>query len=129
MTLNPYSIKNQAANSLLRNNSAHTFLVKENRYPKVNLKPLRESEIACNNEFDCIGRNSINKLRIDNNSGIEDDFNKNDIFGITLTKNDNFVVSEENDVLKNSLSFGKKWSIQHSLQTNPSEFETDKFKI
>lgn len=44
-------------------------------------------------------------------------YNK-EIFGITLTRNDNFIVNDEDDTLKNCLSFGKGSAIQSRIQSS-----------
>lgn len=38
-----------------------------------------------------------------------------------MTRNDNFIINNENDLLKNSLSFGKNSSIQSSIKPDPKE--------
>lgn len=120
----------------MRNNSAHNVTI-ANKLPLIH-QSLRRSEIEPEFGLDqenkyrskgkvhTIQKNSKRDFINDendiqshdlslNNHSINKSYHKNEIFGITLTRNDNFIVSDDDDILKNSLSFGKRSSVQQRL--------------
>lgn len=123
----------------MRNNSAHNVLLQSaNKLPLIH-QSLRRSEIEPEFGFDQETKSNRSKGKVHtihknskrdfindendfqshdlalNNHSINKSYHKNEIFGITLTRNDNFIVSDDDDTLKNSLSFGKRSSVQQRL--------------